>query len=416
MDLVATVNELVARLKSPHEVLQAIRALPGLEDINGITFRFNEYELNAGLARQHEDLVNKLRWLATLDIAAAPEVVALISIGTTDLGAQSVLITRYRHCAGEKLVKADSTQGPFNTEAVNRFIEDMRKLAEHGALNPFASRGFSHWLVCDRTGTLVLSGWRALTTCTPRQGARMLEELFELLTARQPNIEPINVNVNIIQDIFGVWRVLFPVIRPIGRDEALQSVQTARDAGVKGVFLTDEGMPANEVLDLVMESRRRFPELWMGVKLVSAGSPANALRRALDACDGRIDGIWADQPGIDIEATAKELNAARRERKWTGLYFGGAAAPFVDVVCTSGDVDQLRAMREAVGPEVALALASGVTETNVSSYLPYADAFLVSTGIEAKPGVLDAAKLTRLQKLIASSEGNYGSLSYLSPG
>jgi len=113
---------------------------------------------------------------------------------------------------------------------------------------------------------------------------------------------------------------------------------------------------------------------------------------------------------------------ARRSRGWTGLYFGGVAfkyqrevaadalgrasvvaMSYMDVVCTSGpgtgkaaDVAKVIAMREAIGPDGAIALASGVTAENVAAYLPYVDAFLVGTGIEARFGVLDRAKLADL--------------------
>jgi predicted TIM-barrel enzyme len=73
---------------------------------------------------------------------------------------------------------------------------------------------------------------------------------------------------------------------------------------------------------------------------------------------------------------------------------------YMDAVCTSGpgtgkaaDVSKIATMHKAVGSEGAIALASGVTAENVSTYLPYVDAFLVGTGIEARFGVLDAAKL-----------------------
>ena len=131
---------------------------------------------------------------------------------------------------------------------------------------------------------------------------------------------------------------------------------------------------------------------------------------------GRRSDRLAEQPA------AAEFVAARRARGWTGLYFGGVAfkyqrdvasdalgqatvlaTSYVDVVCTSGpgtgkaaQIDKLVAMRHAVGPEAAIALASGVTAENVAAYLPYVDAFLVGTGIEARFGVLDASKLTAL--------------------
>lgn len=236
--------------------------------------------------------------------------------------------------------------------------------------------------------------------------------------------------MNRVQRVFGVPRVLLPVIHPVGRDEALCSVRVAHEARVRGVFLIDQGMSAAQVLELVLVVRERFPSLWVGVNLL-AYRPEEALRHALDVCDGRIDGIWSDNADIDEDAAAqpaaRTFREARRERGWNGLYFGGvafkyqrhvrhedlgraatAALPFVDVVCTSGpgtgkaaEVEKVVAIREAIGPNGGLALASGVTSQNVGDYLPHVDAFLVGTGIERRFGVLDPERVSALQQIIA---------------
>jgi predicted TIM-barrel enzyme len=237
--------------------------------------------------------------------------------------------------------------------------------------------------------------------------------------------------MNRIEQVFGMSRVLLPVIHPISRDEALESIRIVHGAGVKGIFLIDQGMDEAAVLQLVMEVRAHFPALWVGVNLLRR-HPADALELALDTCAGRIDGIWSDSARIDertsAQPEAEELVAARRTRGWSGLYFGGVAfkyqraiafadlgrtaavaASYMDVVCTSGpgtgqaaDVEKLGAMRGALG-ETALALASGVTAANVGAYLPYAQAFLVGTGIEARFGVIDEAKVTALLHAMKSA-------------
>ena len=234
--------------------------------------------------------------------------------------------------------------------------------------------------------------------------------------------------MNRIREVFGVDRVALPVVHPIGRDEALASVEVAHAAGAKGVFVINQGMRDPELLELVREIWRRYPTLWVGVNLLGK-RPAEALGYALDAC-GRIDGIWSDNALVDERATeqpaAGEFVAARRARGWAGLYFGGVAfkyqrevasdalgqaavlaMSYMDVACTSGpgtgkaaQLDKLIAMRQAMGPGGAIALASGVTAENVGTYLPYVDAFLVGTGIEARFGVLDAGKLTALLEAI----------------
>jgi predicted TIM-barrel enzyme len=237
--------------------------------------------------------------------------------------------------------------------------------------------------------------------------------------------------MNRIREVFGVSHVLLPVVHPSSWDEALHSVAVAVDAGVKGVFLIDQGLSAPEVLRLMLTVRERWPSLWLGVNLLAFG-PAKGLGVALDALGGRLDGLWGDNAGVDENASeqpkAQKLLTARRERGWNGLYFGGvafkyqrevaasdlgkaarAAVPYVDVICTSGpgtghaaDVDKVAALRAGVGPDVAMALASGVTAENVAQYLPYVNAFLVGTGIEESFGVLDAVKVATLQQRISS--------------
>ena len=229
--------------------------------------------------------------------------------------------------------------------------------------------------------------------------------------------------MNRIAEVFGASPVLLPVVHPIGRQEALVSIRITHDLGVKGIFLIDQGMQESEVLALVCEVRDLYPTLWIGLNLLSR-RPADALAVALDAC-GFIDGIWSDNAGIDEhgseQPSAEAFVAARRAASWSGLYFGGvafkyqreiapfrlgragaAAAPYMDVLCTSGPgtgypaaVEKVRSLRKGLGDH-AMALASGVTPENVRSYMPYVQAFLVGTGIEERLGVLDPVKIEAL--------------------
>lgn len=232
-----------------------------------------------------------------------------------------------------------------------------------------------------------------------------------------------------IRDVFGAARVLLPVIHPVEWDLALASVAIAHEAGAPGVFLINQGMGVDEVLQLVLAVRARHPRLWVGVNLLGL-APAEALRVALRACDGRLDGLWSDNAMVDEHAAtqpqAQAFVDARRRLGWSGLYFGGvafkyqravadadlgraatAALPYLDAICTSGpgtgaaaDVAKVQAMRAAVGDGAVIALASGVTADNVADYLPYVNAFLVGTGIEHRLGELDPARVAALQQRI----------------
>ncbi len=235
--------------------------------------------------------------------------------------------------------------------------------------------------------------------------------------------------MNRILEVFGRPRVLLPVIHPVSRESALGGVEIAHRAGCRGVFLIDQGMSAGEVLGLLLEVRRRWPDLWVGLNLLS-DEPKEALRHALSACEGRLDGLWSDNALIDERSTsqpaAQQFLDARRELGWEGLFFGGVAfkyqrpvppedlgraastaAPYMDVICTSGpgtgyaaEAGKVATMRSGVGPSHAMALASGVTEDNVADYLPYVEAYLVGTSLEVSLGTLDPARVERLRVAI----------------
>lgn len=232
---------------------------------------------------------------------------------------------------------------------------------------------------------------------------------------------------NRIEQAFGIPRVLLPVIHPISREAALESIRVVRGAGCRGIFLIDQGMREDDVLRLVYDVRVLDSALWVGVNLLRR-RPAVALHNALSACYQRIDGIWSDDAGIDERrpqetAAAEEFNGSRKAFfDWPGLYFGGVAFKYqrevlhqdlphaaalavqhMDVVCTSGPgtgqpiaIEKLIALRSGLG-DTALALASGVTTENVQSFLPYVQAFLVGTGIEKSLGVIDATKVNALR-------------------
>lgn len=239
--------------------------------------------------------------------------------------------------------------------------------------------------------------------------------------------------MNRIEEVFGARRVLLPVVHPVNRDEALRSAMVAWNAGVRGVFVIDQGMSRDEVLDLILRLRHHLPALWVGLNLLGT-APAEILRLGLAACEGRLDGIWTDNANIHEDAAeqpaARAFLEARAELGWRGLYFGGvafkyqrvvpadrlrdaasAARPFMDVLCTSGpgtgqaaEVAKVAALREGLGPDGSLALASGVAEDNVADFLPHVDAYLVGTSLEKDFGVLDAGKVARLHALVSGGK------------
>lgn len=376
-----------------------------------------------------DELEARLRLAADLGVETAPGVAAVVP--TRD--GQEIVVQRYPVLDGDELVWATSAAVELDAAGAATLRADTRKLAAASWFHPTV-RHDELWLVGARSGRPFVADWHLVQKA---RGKHALEEFVEYVDGElerwgfRLQLRLRNEVRRRLVTTFGAPKVLLPVVHPVSREAALASVRTAVEAGCRGVFLIDQGMDEAAVLQLVLEVRRDHPALWVGVNLLGR-APVDALACALDACEGRIDGLWSDHADFVPDRKKVAMYAyleARAARRWHGLFFGGVAFKYqapvarddlekvaaegrsmMDVVTTSGpgtgqaaDVDKLARMRRGVGDDGALALASGVTADNVADYLPHVDVFLVGTGLERSFGVFDPERVARLQAAIAAA-------------
>ncbi|HEX4104323.1 MAG TPA: hypothetical protein VHZ04_02485 [Candidatus Paceibacterota bacterium] len=219
------------------------------------------------------------------------------------------------------------------------------------------------------------------------------------------------------------------VIHAQNPDQALENARIAHQEGADGIFLINHGVPSGVLLSCYKEVRDYYPEWWIGLNFLDQPSNVAAINRTpLDA-----SGLWVDDAKIregetdpvDIASMSLDMRLMK-QTSWRALYFGGVAfkgrAPvkdltyvaslakeFVDVVTTSGPetgfpptVGKIQTIRKAIGTH-PLAIASGIREGNVRSFLEFADCFLVATGISYSFTRLDEVKVRRLAKIIHES-------------
>jgi hypothetical protein len=246
--------------------------------------------------------------------------------------------------------------------------------------------------------------------------------------------------MNRIVEVFKKPRVLLPVVHCRGREQVERNVEVAFANGADGVFLINQGgMSSSWVLREARWIRDIAPGRIVGVNLLGLACD-EALPHVMGGPlgGGYLPMLWSDDAGIraaELDSKATTFANLRRyygpSTVWIGLFFGGVAFKYlqpvspelygqtaanavrngVDVVTTSGPatgspptVDKIRAMKEAIGDH-ALAIASGITPENVETFLPYADAYLVATGIEQSFGEFDTAKLRALADTIHGWKG-----------
>lgn len=228
--------------------------------------------------------------------------------------------------------------------------------------------------------------------------------------------------------------VVLPVIHVIDTEQTSRNIEIAREGGCKGVFLINHDFPYEQLLPILKDVRKQFPDFWIGVNFLAVtGKVAFPVLAELQREGIRVDAYWADDARIDESQSAAnqseaiEIARIRKDCGWDGLYFGGTAfkkqreidpvdyaksaeiaCEFMDVVTTSGvatghaaDLGKIETFRDAC-KEHSLGVASGITPENVSQYLGLLDCALVATGINIKDDFynIDPARLAALMNRI----------------
>jgi predicted TIM-barrel enzyme len=225
------------------------------------------------------------------------------------------------------------------------------------------------------------------------------------------------------KDSFPNRHSLITVIHSSSQEQILQNLRIARDNGADGAFLISHGrMTDTELIEVRQWAKDKIPDFWIGLNCLRM-DPEEVFRNIYATTDG----LWLDDIGVRPEgknmARTAAIDESRQQSGWRGLLFGSiafkyqvqisakdlpsvalAAKKYCDVITTSGpatgkppSVGKIKAIREAVG-NFPIAIASGMTPANVGDYLPYADCFLVATGISTDFTNLHPWKLKQFVK------------------
>ena len=224
------------------------------------------------------------------------------------------------------------------------------------------------------------------------------------------------------RDIFTKRHTFLPVVHVLDEHQSIEQVLIAKENGADGVFLIGHGMSHDDLLLIHEKSKEKAPGFWIGVNCLDL--PATEVFSQLTSL---VDGVWVDNAEIherdSEQANAKVISKARSDSGYRGVYFGGVAFKYqrhvsdlsrgaflakgyVDVVTTSGvgtgqkpPINKIQVMKEAIGDH-PLAIASGITVANVKEYLPYADVFMVATGISKSFHKFDPAQVKHLSEAL----------------
>jgi hypothetical protein len=194
----------------------------------------------------------------------------------------------------------------------------------------------------------------------------------------------------------------YPVIHCInpftqgGIKHALCNARIAYDNNADGVFLIGHNLAYLDLMYIYDCVRRQFPDKWVGVNFLDISSSRLYLLNGCGKLLTNLNALWFDSlPFGKIFPENLEV-------------FGSIAFKYINpnpsddelkrdceqvLMCattatTSGNktgeppsIEKLQKIQILLQSRVPLAIASGIDANNVSSFLPYADSFLVASSI-----------------------------------
>lgn len=231
--------------------------------------------------------------------------------------------------------------------------------------------------------------------------------------------------MNLNHIIFNNGKAFLPVVHVLNKQQTLENIKMLVEIGVKGCFIISHGHKNyKELIALEADIKSLYPAFWVGINFLDIECFKVFLMLEKEFRPTRVrelNGIWIDNSyeGIDHEKENKRTINSWKKSAFKGLYFGGVAFKGCDqpknlvgtmehaihnmsVVTTSGtrtgsapDLKKIKTMK-AVADQKPLAIASGITTKNIEKFIPYADIFMVASGIEDSFGELNRAATEEL--------------------
>ena len=200
----------------------------------------------------------------------------------------------------------------------------------------------------------------------------------------------------------------------LNESQVLSNIDICIESGIEKVFLINHAVSVGNLILCANKARTQYPNLWIGVNMLGMDTEFSIHQSGpkLSGMLTGIDGLWCDAT-ISPEK-AKEI------RNYKGMFFGGLAFKYqpqptdleqackdaklaTDVATTSGSgtgkaatVVKIKTIREYLGDH-PMAIASGISIDNISSYNGLANYLLVASSITDRSEMIIKDKLVELK-------------------
>lgn len=216
---------------------------------------------------------------------------------------------------------------------------------------------------------------------------------------------------------------VLPVIHYESDKQCMENAELVFSAGCEGVFLIHMNGDNHKLLKVAEDIKIEWPDRLLGINYLGyTAEKALHFNTKLD-----VDMTWTDEqlthslnkPWDEAKRVKKFLAKSPRHLFFIAVAFkyqikedhpGYSACMARDmgfIPTTSGtgtgvaaDINKIKRMKEDLGSNGSLAIASGITPENVGDFAPYLSHILVSTGISRDFHNFDADKLRSLMDAI----------------
>jgi len=245
-----------------------------------------------------------------------------------------------------------------------------------------------------------------------------------------------NNKMNTIYSTFKRRKVLLPVIHVINVKQALINAEILHQQNVLGCWLINHSCSDNVFAEAFTQIKTKYPGLWIGINYMGGTFAPIVFSTEYSI---KPDGFWFDNVGVcDSDATTgHEIRKLMEKSNLSDvLVFGSicfkyqpqpksvevttrTALDICDVITTSGkgtgidhdtsDIKKFQTMKAICDKKSYLAVASGISESNISNILEHVDIFMVNSSIAVKE-IFVPGKVANLMRIINEYEFNWNTI------
>lgn len=239
--------------------------------------------------------------------------------------------------------------------------------------------------------------------------------------------------INTIYRLFNRRKILLPVIHVIDIKQTLVNAEILHNNHVQGCWLINHSCSDKVFADAFMQVKTKYPDLWVGINYLGGHFAPIIFSREFSI---KPDGFWFDNIGVSDSNATLGLKI-RTLMQDTGLsdvlVFGSicfkyqtqpvsvevttrTALDICDVITTSGkgtgidhdisDINKFSKMKAICNKNAYLAVASGISESNISNIIDHVDIFMVNSSIAINE-IFIPEKVANLMKIINDYEFNW---------